>query len=411
MGLAPDLTLAGFLVAEHRQVEDLWLHWTAKNISFDTALGYHLYHLLTGGIAATVEVVRASAHPERNRILKEIASSRHTDAAVEEWLEEQRRIFPPGPAEESLKTWAYHAARLGEREASRLFMTEWAADEPRTDDTLNTLQFHLAHLGYLTEAVAVQKEAVAICQSPPESSLKASKLLRLVQLQRQVGDFAGALQSLEAAGQAPSTVPDWPWMGMWNAVVKEYFLLVPVTPDEHTSRLLLAEADEQLQRVPQKWLAGVLDPAIAGSSTSTTPPSAAATSRSRPQAVIGKSSSAHRDRRDLMRCRPAPVTLNRSSELLSQPRRLPSRHDNDQAGLREPVITTTCPSSTSSATQQSVSGLRRLMRLKIIQHQVGHDYASATAIYTCVSSDFRTCTLRRALDATIEAALRPGRTL
>jgi len=39
-GMAPDLTLAGFLVAEHRQVDDLWLHWDAKNISFDTALGY-----------------------------------------------------------------------------------------------------------------------------------------------------------------------------------------------------------------------------------------------------------------------------------------------------------------------------------------------------------------------------------
>ncbi|MFD6874424.1 MULTISPECIES: tyrosine-type recombinase/integrase [unclassified Streptomyces] len=44
-----------------------------------------------------------------------------------------------------------------------------------------------------------------------------------------------------------------------------------------------------------------------------------------------------------------------------------------------------------------------------VQHQVGHDHASTTAIYTCVSSDFRTRTLRRVLDATVEAALRPGR--
>ena len=36
-----------------------------------------------------------------------------------------------------------------------------------------------------------------------------------------------------------------------------------------------------------------------------------------------------------------------------------------------------------------------------VQHQVGHEHASTTAIYTCVSSDFRTRTLRRAL------ALRP----
>lgn len=39
-----------------------------------------------------------------------------------------------------------------------------------------------------------------------------------------------------------------------------------------------------------------------------------------------------------------------------------------------------------------------------VQQQVGHEHASTTAIYTCVSSDFRTRTLRRALDATMLAA-------
>jgi integrase/recombinase XerC len=48
-------------------------------------------------------------------------------------------------------------------------------------------------------------------------------------------------------------------------------------------------------------------------------------------------------------------------------------------------------------------------RLKIIQEQAGHEHASTTSIYTCVSSDYRTRTLRRALDATLEAALRPAR--
>jgi site-specific recombinase XerD len=44
-----------------------------------------------------------------------------------------------------------------------------------------------------------------------------------------------------------------------------------------------------------------------------------------------------------------------------------------------------------------------------VQQQAGHEYASTTAIYTCVSSDFRTRTLRNALDATARAALRPGK--
>lgn len=46
---------------------------------------------------------------------------------------------------------------------------------------------------------------------------------------------------------------------------------------------------------------------------------------------------------------------------------------------------------------------------RFVQEQVGHEHASTTAIYTCVSSDYRTRTLRRALDATLDAAMRPAK--
>jgi hypothetical protein len=62
LGLASDLELAGFLVCEHRQLDDVWLHWRAKNISFDTALGYRTPYLLTAGVEATAEAVRQLPH-------------------------------------------------------------------------------------------------------------------------------------------------------------------------------------------------------------------------------------------------------------------------------------------------------------------------------------------------------------
>jgi site-specific recombinase XerD len=43
-----------------------------------------------------------------------------------------------------------------------------------------------------------------------------------------------------------------------------------------------------------------------------------------------------------------------------------------------------------------------------VQFQCGHEHASTTSLYTCVSSDFRTRTLRRALDDTVAAALEPN---
>jgi len=45
---------------------------------------------------------------------------------------------------------------------------------------------------------------------------------------------------------------------------------------------------------------------------------------------------------------------------------------------------------------------------RFVQEQVGHDHASTTSIYTCVSSDFRTRTLRRVLDGMVTEALDTG---
>lgn len=45
-----------------------------------------------------------------------------------------------------------------------------------------------------------------------------------------------------------------------------------------------------------------------------------------------------------------------------------------------------------------------------VQMQAGHEHASTTSLYTCVSSDYRTRTLRRALEDTVDAALDDGRT-
>ena len=43
-----------------------------------------------------------------------------------------------------------------------------------------------------------------------------------------------------------------------------------------------------------------------------------------------------------------------------------------------------------------------------VQQQVGHEYASTTAIYTSVSSDYRTRVLRAALDGAVDAAHKKG---
>ena len=63
---------------------------------------------------------------------------------------------------------------------------------------------------------------------------------------------------------------------------------------------------------------------------------------------------------------------------------------------------------TPATTESRRSQLRVSRQLKIMQQQAGHAHASTTSLYTCVSSDFRTRTLRRVLDETVGAALGAG---
>ena len=65
-------------------------------------------------------------------------------------------------------------------------------------------------------------------------------------------------------------------------------------------------------------------------------------------------------------------------------------------------------STTTSTTKHRRSQTRICQWLKIIQDQMGHDHASTTSLYTCVSSDYRVSTLRRVLDTTINTALSFG---
>ena len=68
-------------------------------------------------------------------------------------------------------------------------------------------------------------------------------------------------------------------------------------------------------------------------------------------------------------------------------------------------MSTSDASRTTTMTQTRRSEACPGRWLKIIQEQVGHDHASTTSIYTCVSSDYRTRTLRRALDDMVAEAL------
>ncbi|MEO5874996.1 MAG: hypothetical protein ABIS86_22855 [Streptosporangiaceae bacterium] len=209
-----DLELAAFLLAEQRQPED-------------------------------VETITAAVRAE---------------VPLEEWLSDRKAKFPTDPAEENLRSYAHHAARLGDRDAARQFLLAWADSGPRSERVLNALQHNLAHLGFLEEAIKAQQEAIELSRPPA----KISRLLTLVRLQRRNHDFEAARRTLLAI-ETDLPYDKHGFEHPWRSFVKELFLLVPEAPEERTARRLLEAADQNLQGIPRLWKDEILDAAIAAS--------------------------------------------------------------------------------------------------------------------------------------------------
>src|ERR1017187_10872425 len=74
-----------------------------------------------------------------------------------------------------------------------------------------------------------------------------------------------------------------------------------------------------------------------------------------------------------------------------------SRLDNDRPVLNSPTTQKGAMLRTLSAPQTPRPGSEKLIKLKIIQEQAGHSWASTTATYTTVGQDARNRMLRAAL--------------
>ncbi|WP_052685319.1 hypothetical protein [Lentzea aerocolonigenes] len=92
-GLGEQAALAGFLLAEHRQPEDVWLHHAIKRANFDAGCMYDAEHVFAAGVRATLDHVRASDHPDRDEVLEFLTGYSFDEDDIEEWFEQRRDWF------------------------------------------------------------------------------------------------------------------------------------------------------------------------------------------------------------------------------------------------------------------------------------------------------------------------------
>ncbi|WP_174552047.1 hypothetical protein [Nocardia sienata] len=150
-GLSEETELAGFLLAEHRQVEDVWLHWEIKRANFDTFCGYDLEYLFAAGVQTTIAFVRDSGHADRDSLLELLLDgegrSYVSEDGLAKWSQGRRSRFPADPAAEDPLTWVERAKLAGDRELARRELARWVAGRQRDKATLDQLRDQLDDLG------------------------------------------------------------------------------------------------------------------------------------------------------------------------------------------------------------------------------------------------------------------------
>lgn len=114
-GTGAEYEIAGYLLARHRLVEDVWRQWDLKSANFDTYCAYDVEAVVAAGVAETLAYVRATEHPEQSDVLARLTHEDPvplTDESVARYFARKARWFPADPAEEDPDTWARRAEDL-----------------------------------------------------------------------------------------------------------------------------------------------------------------------------------------------------------------------------------------------------------------------------------------------------------
>ncbi|MEV6239515.1 hypothetical protein [Lentzea sp. NPDC051838] len=245
-GLGDQAELAGFLLALHRQVEDVWRQFAIKRANFDTFCGYDSEYVFAAGVHATLELVRGGDHPLRGELLEYFGETDLDDDDVEEWARRKQEWFPADEADEDALTWVERAKLAGEHELARRELDRWAEDRPRDAGTLSQLRYELADLGAFAEAARAQRDALEFAET---DWARASGWQSLAELERKAGEHGKAWQALRECRKALENEDGWQELGMGRDLVHELYLLAGQA-EPALARDVLDEAERQAREVP-----------------------------------------------------------------------------------------------------------------------------------------------------------------
>ena len=230
-GIGETLEICCWLVSRACDPQDVWLLARAKTANFDTECGLDREHLFSGGVAHTLQLVRASTRPEREDVLAELLDEEGqpliTDDEFATWRDHKASAFPAQPQDEPLETWISRALALGRRAEGRALVQRWAKGRDPDADFLAAHASYLEELGDLAGAADARGVLVSHTSGAFE---RAGALGRATAAERQAQRWARAWAQLEHAALLHRNHRDWRELGLGRELVSEAFALAAHAP-------------------------------------------------------------------------------------------------------------------------------------------------------------------------------------
>lgn len=243
-GIGDTLEILGGFIAGARRVEDVWLLGRAKLANFDCSCGFDLQHLVTGGVAATIEHLRQSGRPaeERDDLLRRLVGEDGAplldDEEVAGWLAIKERRHPR-PEDEPIEVWIHRALELGQHDLARQLVAEWSACGERDAEFLRALAGYHRDLAEYAEEATVRDELLLALSTPWD---RASQRVDAAIAARRAGQWARALEHLDHAALLHRPRKNWRELGLGRQLLHQMYELAASAPEPIAGQaLVLAE--------------------------------------------------------------------------------------------------------------------------------------------------------------------------
>ena len=150
-GEVDNLYFSAFILSLFNIPESVWLFFEAKNIDFDSGIGFDAEYLVSAGIRETYEYLKTADNPKKAEVLKYIGEEEenctYSQADVDHWKEDKVSYF--GIYEFPIQQELYFLYSTNERELFLAKLPEWI--KQKRDWTYEELGLYRTYTKYAND--------------------------------------------------------------------------------------------------------------------------------------------------------------------------------------------------------------------------------------------------------------------